>query len=205
MLWRATRRGHASEGESCRGAGLAFAPRRDPRPPAREGCRLSRRPKLNLGLKANSLIQIYNAFLRRCSGPRETRGRHSVPILLDCPADITTFQVARPLWVGLRLSTSAMRALILAPVAIALASGPVIAAAPSAKQLIAAYQQADEGCRGSPGDSGIAECDRRSRLSSRLNQIGWCYGTKSQSRSTFDWHHCTANSLMTTDLQPDAR
>ena len=73
---------------------------------------------------------------------------------------------------------------------------------PSAQVLIHAYGQADEACRGSAGDSGAAECDRRSRLSSRLNQIGWCNGKRGQSRADFEWHHCTPASLETSDLAP---
>lgn len=79
------------------------------------------------------------------------------------------------------------------------------AAPPSLPQLIAAYQRADEGCRGNPSDAADAECDRRTRLNSRLNQIGWCYGMAGQSRAAFEWHRCTAASFNTTDLEPSAR
>ena len=68
---------------------------------------------------------------------------------------------------------------------LAMSSGWASAAAPTAKQLIKAYTAADETCRGSQGDTGAAECERRSRLSARLSQIGWCYGKKSQDRSEF--------------------
>ncbi len=82
---------------------------------------------------------------------------------------------------------------------------PVAAAPqpPTAKQLIAAYMAADEGCRGSPGDSGSSECERRTRLNSRLNQMGWCIGKQGQSRADEAWHHCTARSFFTTDLKPN--
>jgi hypothetical protein len=91
---------------------------------------------------------------------------------------------------------------VLAAVAFVVAAGGAHAAAPTAKQLIKAYTAADETCRGSQGDTGAAECERRSRLTARLSQIGWCYGKKSQDRSEFKWHHCTFRSLNTTDLEP---
>jgi hypothetical protein len=90
----------------------------------------------------------------------------------------------------------------LAVLAYMVAVGGAEAAQPTAKQLIKAYTSADVTCRGSQGDAGAPECERRTRLTARLNQIGWCYGKRSQDRAEFRWHHCTFRSLNTTDLEP---
>jgi hypothetical protein len=94
---------------------------------------------------------------------------------------------------------------ILAALAFIVAAGGVQAAEPTAKQLIKAYTAADEACRGAPGESGSAECDRRARLNSRLNQIGRCYGKANQDKSEFAWHACTSHSNRSNDLVPASR
>lgn len=90
----------------------------------------------------------------------------------------------------------------IAALALVVAAEGAQAAEPTAKQLIKAYTAADEACRGLPGDSGTAECDRRARLNSRLNQIGRCYGKANQDRSEFAWHPCTSHSNRSNDLVP---
>ncbi len=94
---------------------------------------------------------------------------------------------------------------VLAALAFVVAAGGAEATEPTAKQLIKAYTAADEACRGSPGDSSAAECDRRTRLNSRLNQIGRCYGKENQDRSEFAWHACTSHSNRSNDLVPASR
>lgn len=93
----------------------------------------------------------------------------------------------------------------LAALALVVAAGGALAAEPTAKQLIKAYAAADEACRSSPGDTSAEECDRRTRLNSRLNQIGWCYGKQSQGRSDFVWHKCTKHSNRSDDLTVPSR
>jgi hypothetical protein len=90
----------------------------------------------------------------------------------------------------------------LAALALFVAAGGAAAAEPTAKQLIKAYAAADEACRSSPANIGAAECDRRARLNSRLNQIGRCYGKANQERSEFAWHACTSHSNRSNDLVP---
>ncbi|MCJ2070016.1 hypothetical protein MKK75_14630 [Methylobacterium sp. J-030] len=93
----------------------------------------------------------------------------------------------------------------LAALALVVTAGGAQAIEPTAKQLIKAYTEADEACRGLPGGSGAAECDRRARLTSRLNQIGRCYGKANQDRSEFAWHACTFHSNRSNDLVPASR
>jgi hypothetical protein len=94
---------------------------------------------------------------------------------------------------------------VLAALALVVAAGGARAVEPTAKQLIKAYTAADEACRNSPGDTGAAECDRRARLNSRLNQIGRCYGKANQDKSEFAWHACTYHSNRSDDLVPASR
>ncbi len=93
----------------------------------------------------------------------------------------------------------------LAALALVVAARGAQAAEPTAKQLIKAYTAADEACRNSPSASAAAECDRRGRLNSRLNQIGRCYGKANQDKSEFVWHACTSHSNRSDDLAPAAR
>lgn len=93
----------------------------------------------------------------------------------------------------------------LAALALIVAAGGVQATEPTAKQLIKAYTEADEACRGFAGDSSTTECERRSRLNSRLNQIGRCYGKANQDRSEFAWHARTPHSNRSNDLVPASR
>ena len=79
-------------------------------------------------------------------------------------------------------------------------AGPIFAS-PSARSLISAYTEADRNCRDSPSIE--SECYRRERLSSRLNQIDWCYGRKGEGRSDFVWHRCGVASLRLDDMRPD--
>lgn len=95
--------------------------------------------------------------------------------------------------------------LALAALALVVAAGDAVATEPTAKQLIKAYTAADEACRGSPGDNGAEECERRTRLNSRLNQIGWCYGKQSQERADFAWHKCKTRSNRSDDLSAPSR
>ncbi|WP_267359091.1 MULTISPECIES: hypothetical protein [unclassified Methylobacterium] len=90
----------------------------------------------------------------------------------------------------------------LAALALVVAAGGAQAVEPTAKQLIKAYTAADEACRGLPGETATAECDRRGRLNSRLNQIGRCYGKANQDKSEFAWHECTSHSNRNNDLVP---
>lgn len=76
-------------------------------------------------------------------------------------------------------------------------------AAPSAEQLKQAWSMANGNCRGGDPESmkSQLECDRRSRLTGRLEQLGWCYGRKDQATYQYRWHHCTAQSMQGDDLR----
>jgi hypothetical protein len=62
----------------------------------------------------------------------------------------------------------------------------------AAAELIQLWQDANERCRGGPGDSPKtdAACDERERFSSRLGQIGLCYGIAYQSSADRFWRPC---------------
>jgi hypothetical protein len=103
------------------------------------------------------------------------------------------------IWTDARAATilAAMRYALAAVVLLAAVPASAAPRVPTPDQLITAFGEANDSCRGSRIE---AECGRRERIASRLNQIGWCYGRKGQVAAQFDWHHCTANSYYTTDL-----
>lgn len=97
-----------------------------------------------------------------------------------------------------------MRLILITLVAVSAFAAKIAAAAPSADQLIQAFRIADSDCRGSSDPGSVEtrmECDRRSRISGRLAQLGWCYGMKGQVGGDFKWHRCSPRSITTDDLQ----
>lgn len=67
----------------------------------------------------------------------------------------------------------------------------------SPSDLIELWEEATEGCSGGSGDdSKTAEaCETRDLLAGQLNSQGLCFGREGQSRSQYDWHNCTEDSL----------
>jgi hypothetical protein len=65
------------------------------------------------------------------------------------------------------------------------------------RALIARWQQANEDCRGGPGDKASMQraCDRRDGLGRQLYRAGWCYGRRGESGADYKWHKCRRDSL----------
>lgn len=65
------------------------------------------------------------------------------------------------------------------------------------KTMVTLWYQANDACRGGPGDSKAtwAACDEREAYGKRLDQLGWCYGKRGQYGYQMKWHVCTPSSL----------
>lgn len=80
------------------------------------------------------------------------------------------------------------------------------AASPAADQLVKAWDEANENCRGSTDPESFEmklECERRERLTGRLSQIDYCNGKKSQGAPEYRWHKCGPGSLRLDDLKKE--
>lgn len=67
---------------------------------------------------------------------------------------------------------------------------------PDERRKIESYQQADDKCRGLPGDDPQSQafCKQRDDLSKELAAVGVCFGRQSQIEAEFRWHRCGADS-----------
>jgi len=68
---------------------------------------------------------------------------------------------------------------------------------PQADQnLIAKVKLLNDQCRGGSGDDPktLEACESRDTLNIKLNQLGWCYGKKSDAGYQMKWHQCEINS-----------
>ena len=63
-------------------------------------------------------------------------------------------------------------------------------------RLIAQWQEQNGACRGGSGDSAdtLAACDRRERITAKLQTVGWCFGREGQYGYQMDWHACDGPS-----------
>ncbi|MDL2406171.1 hypothetical protein PY650_10920 [Rhizobium calliandrae] len=63
-------------------------------------------------------------------------------------------------------------------------------------RLISQWQEQNGACRGGSGDSAetLAACDRRERITAKLQTVGWCFGRKGEYGYQMDWHACDATS-----------
>ena len=67
----------------------------------------------------------------------------------------------------------------------------------AASELIHLWDSANDRCRGGGGDDPKtnAACDERERYSTRLDELGFCYGHQGDYGSDMYWHHCDARSI----------
>lgn len=63
-------------------------------------------------------------------------------------------------------------------------------------RLISQWQEQNGACRGGSGDSAetLAACDRRERITAKLQTVGWCFGRKGEYGYQMDWHACDVPS-----------
>lgn len=64
-------------------------------------------------------------------------------------------------------------------------------------ELIEKWEEANEDCRGGFGDDPrtAVACARRDQLANELEKRNLCFGRDGQSRSEYEWHTCTSNSI----------
>jgi hypothetical protein len=94
-----------------------------------------------------------------------------------------------------------MRALILAPVVVAMLAASAVAQ-PAPQQAMKAWDEASFNCSGNTDNEQWRsdECARANALRAHLNDAGWCRGRRGQAQYEKRWHQCDATSLKPNDL-----
>lgn len=71
-------------------------------------------------------------------------------------------------------------------------------AASDPRALVRAYESADGNCRSEQLGEYVTtmECYRRSSVSGRLAELGWCRGHRGEAQYQMRWHPCDRNSVL---------
>lgn len=65
------------------------------------------------------------------------------------------------------------------------------------KTMMRLWHEANSACRGGSGDDPKTElaCEEREAYSTRLGQLGWCYGKQGEYGYQHQWHRCGRRSM----------